>query len=79
MFDLAVQNLELLNRLDLGETWENTTQEERKDLLHVMLPECSIDVAAKRVIWIEDHPDFNVPFRLRMIVSMKSNLLLSVF
>jgi hypothetical protein len=31
--------------LDLRETWENTTKEERKDVVHVMLQEVGVDVA----------------------------------
>jgi hypothetical protein len=36
--------------LDLRETWENTTLEERKDLVHVMLQQVGVDVAARRIL-----------------------------
>jgi hypothetical protein len=36
--------------LDLRETWENTTQEERRDLVHVMVQEVGVDMDAKRVL-----------------------------
>ena len=71
------EKLELLNRipeaaigraartlLDLRETWENTTKEERKDLVHVMLQEVGVDVLAKRVLWVKARPDFDVLFLL---------------
>ena len=31
--------------LDLRETWESTTKEERKDLVHIMIQEVGVDVA----------------------------------
>lgn len=39
--------------LDLRQTWENSTQEERKDLVHIMLQEVGVDVTAKRVLWVK--------------------------
>lgn len=44
--------------LDLRETWENTTMEERKDLVHVMIQEVGVDVATKRVLWVKARPDY---------------------
>jgi len=41
----------------LRETWESTTKEERDDLVHVMLQEVGVDVAAKRVLWVKARPD----------------------
>jgi len=64
MFKLDVWKLALLNRLDLRETWENTTQEERKEITRMMIQEVGVDVAAKRVIWIKARPDFDVLFQL---------------
>jgi hypothetical protein len=32
--------------LDLRETWENSTKEKRKDLVHIMLEEVSVNVGA---------------------------------
>jgi hypothetical protein len=42
--------------LDLRKTWENTTQEERKDLAHIMIQEVGVDVVAKYVLWVKAHP-----------------------
>jgi hypothetical protein len=50
--------------LDLRETWENTTQEERKDLVHVMLHEVGVDVVAKRVLWVKARPDYEPLFSI---------------
>jgi hypothetical protein len=50
--------------LDLRETWENTTLEERKDLVHVMIQEVGCDVAAKRVLWVKVRPDYEPLFAL---------------
>ena len=50
--------------LDLRETWENTTMEERKDLVHVMLQEVGVDVAAKRVLWVKARPDYEPLFSI---------------
>lgn len=50
--------------LDLRESWEWATKEERKDLARMMIQEVGVDVAAKRVIWIKARPDFDVLFQL---------------
>jgi hypothetical protein len=50
--------------LDLRETWENTTKEERKDLVHVMIHEVSVDVAAKRVLCVKARPDYEPLFSI---------------
>jgi hypothetical protein len=34
--------------LDLLETWQNGTKEERKDLVHIMLKEVGVDVESKQ-------------------------------
>jgi hypothetical protein len=44
--------------LDLRETWENTTLEERKDLVHVMLQEVGINMADKCILWVKARPDY---------------------
>ncbi len=46
-FNRAAQTL-----LDLRETRENTTQEERKDLVHVMIQEVDVDMEAKCILWV---------------------------
>jgi DNA invertase Pin-like site-specific DNA recombinase len=50
--------------LDLRETWESTTKEERKDLVHVMIQEVGVDVAAKRVLWVKVRPDYEPLFSI---------------
>lgn len=50
--------------LDLRETWENTTQEERRDLVHVMIQEVGIDMAAKCILWVKARPDYEPLFSI---------------
>ena len=50
--------------LDLRTTWENTTQEERKDLVHVMIQEVGVDMAAKCVLWVKARPDYEPLFTI---------------
>ena len=49
--------------LDLHESWEWVTQEERKDPVLMMIQEVGVDVGVKRVIWIKARPDFNMLFQ----------------
>ena len=50
--------------LDLRETWENTTQEERKDLVHVMIQEVGVDMEAKCILWVRARPDYEPLFSI---------------
>jgi hypothetical protein len=50
--------------LDLRETWENSTKEERKDLVHIMIQEVGVDVTIKRVLWLKARPDYEPPFSI---------------
>ena len=50
--------------LDLRESWEWATKEERKELARMMIQEVGVDVVAKKVIWIKACPDFDVLFQL---------------
>jgi len=50
--------------LDLRETWQNSTKEERKDLVHIMLQEVGVDVALKRVLWVKARPDYEPLFSI---------------
>jgi DNA invertase Pin-like site-specific DNA recombinase len=50
--------------LDLRTTWENSTTEERRDLVHVMVQELGCDLAAKRVLWVKVRPDYEPLFAL---------------
>ena len=48
----------------MRETWENTTQEERRDLVHVMIQEVGIDMDAKCVLWVKARPDYEPLFSI---------------
>jgi hypothetical protein len=50
--------------LDLRETWESTTKEERKDLIHIMIQEVGVDVVNKRVLWVKARPDYEPLFSI---------------
>jgi hypothetical protein len=50
--------------LDLRTTWESTTQEERRDLVHVMIQEVGIDMAAKSALWVKARPDYEPLFSI---------------
>lgn len=50
--------------LDLRTTWESTTQEERRDLVHVMIQEVGVDMAAKSVLWVKARPDYEPLFSI---------------
>ena len=50
--------------LDLRETWENSTKEERKDLVHIMLQEVGVDVTVKRILWVKARPDYEPLFSI---------------
>ena len=50
--------------LDLRETWENTTQDERKDLVHVMIQEVGIYMEAKCILWVRARPDYEPLFSI---------------
>lgn len=50
--------------LDLRTTWESTTQEERRDLVHVMIQEVGVDMAAKSILWVKARPDYEPLFSI---------------
>lgn len=50
--------------LDLRETWENTTLEERRDLVHFMIQEVGVDMDAKYVLWVKARPDYEPLFSI---------------
>ncbi len=50
--------------LDLRETWENSTKEERKDLVHIMIQEVGVDVTVKRILWVKARPDYEPLFSI---------------
>ncbi len=50
--------------LDLRKTWECTTKEECKDLVHIMIQEFGVDVEIKRVLWVKARPDYEHLFSI---------------
>jgi hypothetical protein len=50
--------------VNLRESCEWATKEERKDLVHVMIQEVGVDVAAKRVLWVKVRPDYEPLFSI---------------
>ena len=50
--------------LDLRESWEWATKEERRELARMMIQEVGVDVVAKNVVWVKARPDFDVLFQL---------------
>jgi hypothetical protein len=50
--------------LDLRETWESTTKEERRDLVHIMIQEVGVDVTIKRVLWVKARLDYEPLFSI---------------
>jgi hypothetical protein len=50
--------------LNLRETWESTTKEERKMLLCTMVQEVGCDVGTKRIVWVKVRSDYEILFRL---------------
>jgi hypothetical protein len=71
------EKLELLNRipevaieraartlLNLHDSWEWATREERKMLVRTMIQEAGCDVGTKRIVWIKVNSDYEILFRL---------------
>lgn len=71
------EKLELLNRipevaieraartlLNLHDSWEWATREERKMLVRAMIQEAGCDVGTKRIVWIKVNSDYEILFRL---------------
>ena len=71
------EKLELLNRipvaaidratrtlLNLHDSWEWATKEERKMLVRTMVQEVGCDVGTKRIVWVKVRPDYEILFRL---------------
>ncbi len=50
--------------LDLRESWEWATKEERRMLVRSMIQEVGCDVSTKKIAWIKANPDFDILFRL---------------
>jgi hypothetical protein len=60
----AAINRAVRTLLDLRETWENSTKEERKDLVHIMIQEVGVDMAAKCILWVKARPDYEPLFSI---------------
>jgi hypothetical protein len=71
------EKLELLNRipeaaidraartlLNLHDSWDWATREERKLLVRTMIQEAGCDVGVKRLLWVKVNPDYDILFRL---------------
>jgi len=71
------EKLELLNRipeaaidraactlLNLHDSWEWATKEERRLLVRTMIQEVGCDVGTKRIVWVKVKPDYEILFRL---------------
>ena len=50
--------------LNLRESWEWATHEERKMLVRTMIQEVGCDVGTKRIMWVKVSPDYEILFRL---------------
>jgi hypothetical protein len=50
--------------LDLRVTWESTTKEERRDLVHIMIQVVGVDMTIKRVLWVKARPDYEPLFSI---------------
>jgi hypothetical protein len=46
----------------LRETWENTTKEQRRGLVHIMIKKVGVDMTAKCVLWVKACPDYEPLF-----------------
>ena len=50
--------------LDMRETCENSTREERRDLVHVMIQEVGVNMADKCILWVKARPDYEPLFSI---------------
>jgi hypothetical protein len=50
--------------LDMRETCENSTKEERMDLVHIMIQEVGVDMEAKCILWVRARPDYEPLFSI---------------
>jgi len=53
-----------LTLLNLHDSWEWATREERKMLVRTMIQEVGCDVDTKRIMWVKVNPDYEILFRL---------------
>ena len=77
MVNLEETKSELLNRipetaieraaltlLNLHDSWEWATREERKMLVRTMIQDAGRDVGTKRIVWVKVNPDYEILSRL---------------
>lgn len=57
-------NLEAKTLLNLRESWENATQEEQRELVHLMLQEVGCSIREQQVIWVKPKQEFVIFQRL---------------
>ena len=50
--------------LNLHDSWEWATREERKVLVRTAIQEAGCDVGTKRIVWVKVNPDYEILFRL---------------
>ena len=53
-----------LTLVNLNDSWEWATREERKMLVRTMIQEAGCDVGTKRIVWVKVNPDYEILFRL---------------
>jgi len=53
-----------LTLLNLHDSWEWATREERKMLVRTMIQEAGCDVGTKHIVWVKVNPDYEILFRL---------------
>jgi site-specific DNA recombinase len=53
-----------LTLLNLNDSWEWATREERKMLVRTMIQEVGCDVGTKCIVWVKVNPDYEILFRL---------------
>jgi hypothetical protein len=50
--------------MNLHDSWEWATREERKMLVRTMIQDTGCDVGTKRIVWVKVNPDYEILFRL---------------
>jgi hypothetical protein len=53
-----------LTLLNLHDSWEWATREERKMLVRTMIQDAGRDVGTKRIVWVKVNPDYEILSRL---------------
>jgi hypothetical protein len=61
---VAAINLAAETLLNLRESWENATQEEQRELVHLMLQEVGCSIREQQVIWVKPKQEFEILLKL---------------